>query len=132
MRMMRPEADLWWRQAQDDLGTAESNLRAERFAASAFFSEQAAEKALKSLIIEKQRELPPHTHDLVKLGQQLKVPIRLMSGLRVLNPNYVNTRYPDAANGLPSDNFDRPIASRHLGIARKVLEWVEKKLKTKR
>ena len=38
---------MWWEQSEEDLATARSNLESGRYYASAFFSQQAAEKALK-------------------------------------------------------------------------------------
>jgi hypothetical protein len=55
---MREEAANNWAQAQEDLETARILLEAERFYASVFFSQQAAEKALKALHMQKKRELP--------------------------------------------------------------------------
>jgi hypothetical protein len=55
---MREEAANNWAQAQEDLETARILLEAERFYASVFFSQQAAEKALKALHMQKKREIP--------------------------------------------------------------------------
>ena len=44
--------------------------------------------------------------------------------LYFLNKYYVVTRYPDAANGLPSESVDRWEAERALKIAERVIEVV--------
>ena len=56
-----------WEQALEDLKTAEVLIDADRYYASVFFSQQAAEKALKALYIEVKKELPPKTHSLIRL-----------------------------------------------------------------
>jgi HEPN domain-containing protein len=73
---MRREAELWWRQAVEDLKSAEGNLRIERYYVVAFLCQQAVEKALKAL--EKRRESPGSTHSLVFLGKKLKLPAKLL------------------------------------------------------
>jgi HEPN domain-containing protein len=40
----------------------------------------------------------------------------------------VITRYPDAANGVPYDLYDKEIADERLKLSQKVLKWVEKEL----
>lgn len=48
---MGDEHNVWLRQAERDLNTAKVNLRERIYDASAFFSQQAAEKALKAFYI---------------------------------------------------------------------------------
>ncbi|MFN7182334.1 MAG: HEPN domain-containing protein, partial [Planctomycetota bacterium] len=48
---MRKEAQDCLRQAEEDLLTAELNIKIERYYASVFFSQQCAEKALKATCI---------------------------------------------------------------------------------
>lgn len=43
-----------------------------------------------------------------------------MHALRVLNPEYVASRYPNAANGIPAENYDRLKAEGLLSAAEKV------------
>ncbi len=70
---MREEARLFWEQAIEDLKTAKVLLNNNRFYAAAFFSHQAAEKALKALYIETKREIPPRTHSLIRLVRELGI-----------------------------------------------------------
>ena len=69
---MRQEAERWWRQAQEDLKTVRSLLSAKRFAAAAFYSQQAVEKALKAFIVESCRVTAPWRHDLLALAEVLR------------------------------------------------------------
>ncbi|MFQ5979375.1 MAG: HEPN domain-containing protein [Candidatus Heimdallarchaeota archaeon] len=122
---MQPEAQLWWRQAQADLKTAADNIQTENYYACVFFVHQAVEKSLKATIIESKRILPPRTHSLLELGQELEVPAEFLTFFRELTLDYVTTRDPDAANGVPADLYDQVIAQRLLDQARKVIIWLE-------
>jgi len=126
---MRREVYNWWKQAEKDLEGAAKNLKIEEYYITAFLSQQAAEKALKALYIHKKRKSPGSTHSLIFLANELNMPEEFMSGLRKLNPDFIITRYPDAAQGLPYELYDREIAEEKLEIASKVVEWVRKELK---
>jgi len=121
---MREEAAGWWEQGRHDLSAARAMFREQIYYAAAFLSHQAAEKALKALLIEKRRELPPKTHNLLILGRLAEAPEEVMSALRLLNPEYVASRYPDAANGIPAENYDAEKTERLLKAVEKVHKWV--------
>jgi len=125
---MRPESSSWWQQALADLVAAEANLSVEQHHVCAFLCQQAAEKALKAMIIEIRRTAPPATHSLPVLGRMVEAPRRLMTDLRRLNLAYTTARYPDAANGVPADMYDAEIAQAHLASARRVVNWVRERL----
>jgi HEPN domain-containing protein len=82
---MRQETALWLRQAQEDLITAQVNLDGGRFYAASIFSQQAAEKALKALILEQTGATPPRSHDLVALGRRIGAPLKIAETLEQLN-----------------------------------------------
>lgn len=101
----------------------------------AFFSQQAVEKALKALFFIVRREEPPKVHSVTELYSMLRengfrLREDLESSLYVLNKYYTVTRYPDAANGLPSESVDKYEAERALSIAKEVIkeigEYIEK------
>ncbi len=128
---MRQEAVEWLRAAEDDLVDAEVLLRAGRYAAAAFHAHQAAEKALKALIVEVRRELPPRIHNLLALARILGIEDEdVLEDLRRLNPHYRVARYPDAANGVPSEMYSEKIATELLEAARRVLSWAKRMLKS--
>ncbi len=70
---MKPEAEAWLAKAEEDFGTSEDCFKSGRFAASAFFSQQAAEKSLKSLQIERLNRFDK-VHDLVVLSGSIAAP----------------------------------------------------------
>ena len=72
-------------------------------------------------------EDPPKIHTVTELYRTLsqKSGFRLPEGIEdqlyFLNKYYTVSRYPDAANGLPSESVDRIEAERALSIAKEVM-----------
>ena len=126
---MREEALNWWEQALKNLESARKNRTIEAYYITAFLSQQAAEKALKALYIYKIRDSPGKTHSLLRLGRDVGIPSDFYHGLRKLNPDFILTRYPDVADGVPYELYDDEIAQEKLQIAEKVIKWVEKELR---
>jgi len=125
---MRPEAQAWWNLAESDLESARANIASERFYVAAFLCQQSVEKALKALWMVRKRELAPKTHSLIELGGALSALASHETALRRLNPQYVVTRYPDAANGSPPENYNRELASVLLQDAEEVMAWCRSEL----
>ena len=129
--MVRREVLLWIRAAREDLVDAEDALKRGRWFRAAFFSQQVVEKAFKALFFIVRREEPPKIHTVTELYTMLKesgftLPSELEQQLYILNKYYTVTRYPDAANGLPSESVDKIEAERAYNLAREVLEYVER------
>ena len=124
---MREEVANNWAQAQEDLQTARVLLETERYYASVFFSQQAAEKALKALHLHEKRE-QPKTHNLVELAKALEASEEVHEAARELTPDYLVTRYVNAANGIPAEMYDQRSAQMHLNYAQAVMEWTRKRL----
>lgn len=103
-------------------------MRMRKYYASCFFCQQSAEKALKAVHIQVKRELAPRTHNLIELGRRLKVPSKLAANLVELNPEFVVTRYPNAANAAPVDVYTREIAKLHYRKAKEVLGWARSRI----
>ena len=64
-----PDAERWVELSAYDLTTAEAMLTSGRYLYVLFCSQQAVEKRLKAIIVERTEAFPPRTHDLVKLAQ---------------------------------------------------------------
>jgi len=124
---MRRESARLWEQAREDLDTADKLLSVEKYYASVFFSEQAAEKALKVMYLEIKRRVA-FTHDLTDLAEELGAPENVSHAAAELSPDYLTTRYPDAANAVPAKLYDAASAEMHLGLSREVLQWVKAEL----
>ena len=129
--MVRREVLLWIRAAREDLVDAEDALKRSRWFRTAFFAQQVVEKAFKALFFIVRREEPPKIHTVTELYTMLKesgftLPSELEQQLYILNKYYTVTRYPDAANGLPSESVDKIEAERAYNLAKEVLEYVER------
>lgn len=132
---VRREAAFWIKEAWSDLCTAKILHGARRWNASAFFSQQAVEKALKSLYFVALRREPPKTHVLTELYRELRAAgfrlgPELEEGVAELNKFYSVSRYPDAAAGQPYEAVTRRDAERSLEIAAQVVELAEEFLRS--
>lgn len=124
---MREEVRNWFKQAEADLRSARNSKKSFDHYMSVFASQQAVEKALKALCLHKLREFPKG-HSIIYLAQKVDVPEYMLSGIRDLNPEYLSTRYPDMAAGVPAELYDESIAARHLKTAEQVVEWAKKQI----
>ena len=52
----------------------------------------------------------------------------MLTGIRELNPEYLITRYPDMAEGIPAELYDKNICSKHQQTAERVLQWVKSQI----
>lgn len=125
---MREETANWLKQARANFDAANANCRDGVYFVAAFLSQQSAEAALKALCIHRNRKLAA-SHNLRDLGDLAGAPKELLSDLLELNPDYVISRYPDAANGVPAEMYDAKKADRKLVCAKRILDWVEECLK---
>jgi HEPN domain-containing protein len=120
---MKEETGKWWKQSASDLTTAEYNLKGKRLSAAAFYSQQAVEKALKALQIERSDRFD-RTHDLVYLADKLGAPDDIVKLCEIITPFYTATRYPDVET-----RYDSRKAKSLLKASREVVEWVERSLR---
>lgn len=123
---MHTEVENWWKQARRDLTTAENSFDSQDYYASAFWCQQAVEKALKGLIIKRQGTLLK-IHDLVKLARDAGAPEEIIIICSRIAPVYVEVRYPEA-DEFPAEKVDHQKAQDLLRLSREVLSWIEKKL----
>ena len=122
---MRKEVLDWMNAAEDDLETARILFEKETYYACAFYCQQSAEKALKAVFILKKKQ-GTSLHNLISIARELNVPQKIMAACKKLNPHYIQTRYPDAANAITKDAYDEEIAEELLEKAKEVFEWSEK------
>lgn len=87
---MKEESKNWIMQAEADLNAAENSLKSKDYHASVFWSQQAAEKGLKGVIIEKENELVK-IHDLVNLGKKTGLPEDLLIKCEKLSKVYIDS-----------------------------------------
>lgn len=128
---MREEASLWFRQAERDLEKARNDLLTHDWDSAAFWSQQAAEKALKALLLSRGRVY--RGHSLLALAETAKSELGLsvddiIGDLRELTIHYTISRYPNAANAFPYELYDEAKARELVERARRVVEWVRRHL----
>ena len=88
------EVKTWLEKSDHDLVTAKVTLREGIYDASAFYCQQAIEKALKALYIKEFKQLIK-THDLYFLGKKVNLPSELLKICDEITSFYTETRYPD-------------------------------------
>lgn len=119
---MRSEVAPWWRQAEADLDTARVTPAASKFYAASWFAQQAVEKALKALYMERNGVLAPRTHDLNFLARQLGVPSAEARDVALINPMFDQVRYPDPVSlAAPVDSISPALATQHVTSAERIL-----------
>ena len=128
---MTPRLQARWKQAESDLAMAEFARAGGFFAQACYHCSQAAEKALKGLLIALGEE-PPRSHALERLVDALAatgLPVDQLRDLqlKVLSRMTTATRYPDGDEA-PADLFDDRDCAQALAIARSVLARVREQL----
>jgi HEPN domain-containing protein len=113
----------WWNTALDMLAEARAGRDREGLLGATFFAHQAAESALKAVWITTGDGNPPHIHNLVELAEGLNAPNEIVESCRELNPLYMTSRYPDAANGEPRRQLSAGIAARAVLASEHIVAW---------
>ena len=85
MKEPRRTAMDFWAQARADLATAVTLLDAGVYYASVFFSQQAAEKALKGAMVDKQGRCPKG-HNLIQMANGLNAPVPAAKSTEPVKP----------------------------------------------
>jgi len=119
---MKEELKKWIEQAEKDFDTARYNLIGKKIGAAIFYSQQAAEKALKTLYIKKYKKLLK-IHDLVLLARKVNAPKEIIVLCSKINPAYTDARYPDL-----SRDYSEKDAQEIINFAEEVLKWTKKSL----
>ena len=117
---------MWMNRAKADLAAADGNLRIRQFYVSVFLCHQAVEKGLSALYVECRREVPPRSHDVLRLAVAVNLPARLRGFVTELMPSSVMARYPDAADADPAQTYSRRITEIILKNTTEVLDWIRK------
>lgn len=121
---MREEVRRLILQAERDLESAAKNIGVEAFEVASFLCQQAVEKMLKAAWSHVRNEPPPYGHNLLVLARPLGMPPDLGPRLFYLNLDYTVSRYPDAANGIPYEQYDLAIAQDKLATAEAAFAWL--------
>ena len=125
---VREEVYNWLAEAKADLRHAEASARIGDYNWACFAAQQAAEKALKALILHVLGEYP-RGNDLVKLYRKAReyVDIELSESLLArLSAFYTQARYPNAGIERPSEEITEEQAVEAISTARGVIDAVSK------
>lgn len=118
----------WLRQAENDLEWAHHSKAGKFFAQTCFISQQAAEKALKSLCFSLGFDFI-RTHSLFQIVQTLAENGELEKHARELDMFYLSGRYPDAfPGGAPFEIITEEQAERALYAATSITAMVKEKI----
>jgi HEPN domain-containing protein len=118
----------WLAQSERDLVTAEHCISSGDFYASAFFCQQAVEKGLKALYINRFKKLPPKIHHIDKLARLLDSPDFIVDVTYDLSEDYMLTRYPDVSDELPYESYSKQMAEEKITLAKKVMLWIKENM----
>ncbi len=127
---MKRGIKLWLERAEYDWETASVMLKGGRYLYVAFMCQQTVEKILKGCIHHKTGQLPPYTHNLIKLTEclDLKFSEVQLDFLALLTRYYLNTRYPDYKQRLSSE-ISMTKAEEILSKSGEIFQWLKKELK---
>jgi len=122
---MTTDSGEWFRQAQYDIGTAESLVASGRYPPAIFFCHLALEKGLKALYIEKFNDNPEKTHNLVYLVEllDLELPGHYLDPLFVINRTGVTGRYPHNLEKV-LEQYTQEKTQKLLSDTREILTWL--------
>jgi len=119
----------WLGQARRDLAHAEHAARGGHFEWAAFAAQQAAEKAVKGLLLGLGGEGWGHSvlRLLEGLQERLDVPPALLDAARRLDRHYILARYPNGyPAGLPGEYYTERDAVEAIADARAIVEFCER------
>jgi len=114
----------FWSQSRADFATAVTLLDAGIYYASVFFSQQAAEKALKAAALRMVHRCP-RGHHLIQIADTVEAPLDVMNAAAELNADFITTRNPDMVDGVPAQMYDKKSARLHMKAAKLILDWVK-------
>jgi len=118
------QVEWWTKQASHDLDMAKSNRQNGFHDGCALMCQQSAEKYLKALYLSLRKATPPKTHRCDQLAIHLGSPLDVEEAATLLESDYMESRYPDAAGGVPFEQFDDASSLERLQAAEVVEQWV--------
>ncbi len=121
-------AKKWYKQANHDLLMAEKNLEIEGYDVSAFLTQQAIEKFLKTIYLLRNKKIP-RTHYLDDLIRELNLSDEILDLANDLTADYTLARYPDISDLTPYEEYNEEIALEKLNIAKQIYDKISAEFK---
>jgi HEPN domain-containing protein len=121
---VKPETQRWLEIADLDLEAGKRLVEGDLPSQGLFFCQQAVERLLKGLWVERKASIPPRTHNLVQLATELdlSVPAELDNLLVRLTDQAVESRYP----GTPAQTPE--MARTYLERTTELYQWLRQLL----
>jgi HEPN domain-containing protein len=127
----KTEARRWFQQAYYDLKATRWNIEGGFYDTACFLAQQAAEKALKSILyFTGSRRKALMTHSTVEMvresGKKINSLTELMNEARELDLHYIPSRYPNGIpSGYPHQFYGRKNADQALVAAEKIFKAIK-------
>ncbi len=106
-----------------DFASARNSFQSRDYYVSALLCQQAVEKALKYVHLQRRKELL-RTHDLVKLAKEIEATPEIIKKCSEISPVYVEVRYPEESE-LPASKVNKQEAGHILKLTQEILRWVK-------
>lgn len=119
----------WMRQADYDMDTADAMFSSGRYIYAVFMCHLSLEKALKGLYTQQLGQIPPKTHNLVYLLNQIDTQpdAKLLKFIVKLNTTSIATRYPDDLARIQKA-YGKGVTQKLIADSKKVLQWIKMQL----
>jgi HEPN domain-containing protein len=117
----------WLAQAERDLGRADVDIQHEYWEWACFTAQQAAEKAVKALLMRRGYSTWGHAiTPMLRHVEGVSVPVFLIEQAQLLDAHYIPTRYPNSfAEGKPADYYNEQKAREALDAARAIFRFCQ-------
>ena len=127
---MNKDIQKWVEQSDYDFATAQAMQKSKRYLYVLFCCQQAIEKRMKGLVIKRTNEMPPKTHDLLRLAGLAKLELSEEQELflRRLCNYYIECRYPEEVQDL-ARQAHHELARDYLKQTKELLKWLDLLLK---
>jgi len=122
-------AKLWFDKSKEDLKSAKAMLDARRFTWCAFICQQAIEKYLKGVYVEKFSRIPPYIHRIERLCRELglDIPEKYLDWIVRIDKYYIATRYPAYKEAVSIKKYKQ--AEEIYNKTKEILKWLKKATK---
>jgi HEPN domain-containing protein len=122
-------AKIWFEKSKEDLKSAKVMLEAHRFTWCAFICQQAIEKYLKGVYIEKFNRIPPYIHKIESLCRVLglDIPEKFLDWIVRVDKYYIATRYPAYKEAINIKNYKQ--AEEIYNKTKEILKWLKEVIK---
>ena len=116
----------WLDMVDYDLTTANQMFKTGRFVYVVFMCHLAIEKALKAIVCEETRKVPPKTHDLIYLVSlgKVKLAVDMLDFIGIINNAGIVTRYPEDLSNLIS-SYPEEVAAEYLEKTIEVIKCIK-------